>query len=271
MTLLPDPAAILQSSADTNICQVFKELAIWTWDRLETAHDVGMPFGEETVTDHLLLELAVRCPTQIKVIPFTKKREHDIGADWEWWFWSSLNRAIGFRIQAKKLDCTTARYESLKFKPCGAAQIDQLIAAAASDRLIPMYCFYNFEPRKKNFKFLNSRHQGCSLAHADTILRARKKTGSVVQQLSKPWHELVCTPNCDQLSLSGIAKVVEGMSPEVPSALELIQRLPGYVAELALERKRFPASSHTGSRDKLGREHPIRGIVTVAVEDSDDD
>src|SRR5262245_10258905 len=94
------PAAVTSSAP--SLCAEFRGLSAWTWEILATAADANMPCREETITDFLLMQLAVRCPGRIKVFPFSKLEEAKAGADWEWWScdWPD---GVGFRVQAKRL------------------------------------------------------------------------------------------------------------------------------------------------------------------------
>jgi hypothetical protein len=265
-SMLPYISAGQTRVGPENLCSVFQQLAVSTWDKMGAAHCYGMPLNEETITENLLLELAIRCPMQIKVIPFTKKRENTNGADWEWWFWVG-EKAIGCRVQAKKLDSSTARYEALKYKPKGQSQIDKLVSVAATDRLVPMYCFYAFMPRQNPFiDFLKNPLQACSLAHATSVSKANTKQGRTIQAVSYPWHELVCAPDFGQPTLDAIAAKIRLSCPGGGTDEEIIQELPDHVRDLTMIRLRAAqAEDMLKSRDKLGRAYPVRGIVTIRV------
>jgi len=256
------------SSSCADLCSVFRELAQWTWSRLEAANRCYMPFNEETITDYLLLELAARCPNRVKVIPFTKAREKEVGADWEWWFYNRPN-GIGCRVQAKLLNRKTLRYESLKFRPRGSSQTDVLILSSSSDNLIPMFCFYGFDGRGPlPAGLFYSPLQGCSVAHASNIRAISSKYGGVVIPHTIPWHELVCSPSGVGSSLEQIAGHIADLTRPSEYEPELIRRLPPYVINLILERKRGPElDGSLGSRDKPDREFPIRGVVAIRVDE----
>ena len=46
------------------------------------AKRTGLNYNEETVTEGLLLDLQVNFPGDVLIVPFTKRREARIGADW---------------------------------------------------------------------------------------------------------------------------------------------------------------------------------------------
>lgn len=112
---------------------------------LATAADTGMPLQEETITDMLLLQLTARCPGSIKVIPFAKREEAKVGADWEWWF-CDRPKGVGFRVQAKRIFTDRWHFNSLKFPVRGPSQTDILIEEAR-EGVVPLYCFYVFQSR----------------------------------------------------------------------------------------------------------------------------
>lgn len=73
---------------------------------MEQAEVAGFPWKEETVTDLLLAEVA----TRIKVVPFTRPQEAQLGADWLWWWIDGTGEAFGMLVQAKRLRTTSRRW-----------------------------------------------------------------------------------------------------------------------------------------------------------------
>jgi hypothetical protein len=141
-TLLPLAAPVAQGTSPLSLCTAFRELSTWTWAMLAMAADAGLPLQEETITDVLLLQLAARCPRSIKVIPFAKRQEAKVGADWEWWFCDWPN-GVGFRVQAKRIFPDRWYFNSLKFPVRGPSQTDVLIEEAR-EGVVPLFasmCF----------------------------------------------------------------------------------------------------------------------------------
>jgi hypothetical protein len=66
---------------------------------MRLAEDAGLTWGEETITE---LVLANAHPEVISV-PFTKRQERRVGADWMWWWVDDSGEAFGMLIQAKRL------------------------------------------------------------------------------------------------------------------------------------------------------------------------
>jgi hypothetical protein len=252
-----------------NICREFKRLVLWTWDTLATAAAVGMPRNEESITEHLLLELAKHCPLRVKVFPFSKPREAKQGADWEWWF-HSWPLGIGMRVQAKKINFHTWCFNSLKFRPRSGAQIDKLVNAATADQLIPLYCLYGFESGKYRSPNLYNDHlQACSIIRAEEVAAMGSKAGLRLMPRSRPWHRLVCNGDC-----CGIKDLhdIAGWLGQLPAgdasntSLTAVRELPDYVKDLVLETKRYPPIEWENIvADETGRGAKKRGFITIRV------
>ena len=58
------------------------QLSVGVWGRRRAAKLTGLPYNEETVTEVLLLDLQINFPGDVLIVPFTKRREARIGADW---------------------------------------------------------------------------------------------------------------------------------------------------------------------------------------------
>jgi len=118
-----------------------------TWERLRDAGTLRIRFGEETITDLLLLELKRIGSGQIHIIQTPKYVEQTSGTDWEWWIGQDRLGWWRFAIQAKKLDSNTRRYDGLGHKVGGITpQMELLRQYAEVNHAIPLYCFYNYLP-----------------------------------------------------------------------------------------------------------------------------
>ena len=94
-------------------CCLFK-LSVSTWTRRGAAKLAGLPYNEETVTEGLLLDLQIDFPGDVRIVPFTKKREARIGGDWAWAFVGHDGHSNqGMLVQAKRLDDDDRIYGSL--------------------------------------------------------------------------------------------------------------------------------------------------------------
>lgn len=115
-------------------------LSMNTWRRRGAAKHTGLNLNEETVTEGLLLDLKLHFPGQVEIVPFSKHREKDIGADWAWAFVGPSGYYYqGMLVQAKRLDDKEYGYPYLYKKD----QMDQLIATGKRYNLPPVYAFYN--------------------------------------------------------------------------------------------------------------------------------
>ena len=130
-------------------CCLFN-LSVNIWSRRGAAKLTGLHYNEETVTEALLLDLQINFPGDVLIVPFTKKREGRIGADWAWTFVGRDGCSNqGMLVQAKRLGDDDRNYASLykknrlKGEPHPKLQVDRLIEKAKRYRLPPVYAFYN--------------------------------------------------------------------------------------------------------------------------------
>lgn len=223
------------------LCQAFQALAIDTWDRLGAAARANMRYGEETITDNVLLGLMTSCPSKITCRSFTKFEEARNGADWEWWF-AYRSRGLPCRVQAKRL-YPPSSYQSLHFKSRSGhrAQIDTLIARAKAQRFVPLYCFFS---NLQGTAWPTSIHGvsddrlwGCATAPARRVKRYGRKDLNGIAGISKPWHLLVCGRDSGRSPLKWIASVLDELEDSsdslgehaAASSADLIRELPDYI------------------------------------------
>jgi hypothetical protein len=229
-----------------SICTSFRDLAAWTWRKIQAASELGVAFGEETITESLLLKLAERHAGRgFRIRAYTKPEEGrgtaatgglPTGADWAFWFASPSGKGIELRIQAKR-QFPSGQYKSLDGN---GQQIRDL--AANCGRAIPMYVLYNgpsnFDARGAQWsrlacssgcspRFRGQSTWGCAVAPVSAI---PAKSGPFPSELKplRPWHCLVC--ECS------------GSQPGAGS-------LPDKVARLANGLYRYPSVSNGGSDD----------------------
>lgn len=131
------------------IVNKIEELSRNIWINLHNAAKYNISFGEETITDFILLELAKQNYYQIKIIQTKKPSEALQGTDWEWFVGSGKFGWIRFSIQAKKHYINSDHYQ-IKYLvgdvPNRKYQYDILRAYAISNNSVPLYCFYNYFP-----------------------------------------------------------------------------------------------------------------------------
>ena len=100
-------------------------------------------FGEETITDLLLMDLYVHGSRLAHFQQTSKPDESIWGTDFELWLGSERKGWFRFAIQAKKLDLRTDRYSSFTQGNTNGPQIKLLEEYARLNRAAPLYCLYN--------------------------------------------------------------------------------------------------------------------------------
>lgn len=198
-----------------SLCDTFRSQAFWTWGKLSKARLIKCQLGEESITDMNLLEIRSRHPKEITVQTFTKPKEAETGADWEWWLTGNSRKWLGFRIQAKIIEFSSDKFPHLHYRnrrnKKASFQSDALIKSSLDNTVkrIPLYCLYShwngtslqlsvLESILRPYTcFLSVRESfGCSLVSAFIVRRLRFCSDSnSLPSLFKfmlPWHCLVC-------------------------------------------------------------------------------
>ncbi len=170
----------------SNLVKTFLDLGDATSRNLEFSHrrDVYVSYGEETITEHNLLEIRRRHSDRVHLDTFSKNEEAQNGADWEWHIVG--NRwTLKMRVQAKR-----ARYKGtlqIKYKQ----QRELLLDKAEFANMKPIYCFYCTEPQRSIWKQSNQEecHTGCLLADANDVPETTKRLCEIERKCI-PWHYL---------------------------------------------------------------------------------
>ena len=198
------------------------QLSAGVWKRRCAAKLSGLPYNEETVTEGLLLDLHIHLPGNVLIVPFTKRREARIGADWAWAFVGRDGRSNqGMLVQAKRLYGDDRNYGELykKTRLRGEShsklQVDRLIERAKRYRLPPVYAFYNHldDPNRiprftcgtlGGLYWHCPESWGVSLASAIEVQRARPdKSFDRHKCHSMPLHCLLCSGGSGQQGAMG--------------------------------------------------------------------
>ena len=110
----------------------------------------GLRFNEESATEVFLLDLASQFPGNVKIVPFNRREEGRIGADWAWAFVGPDGQwCQGMLVQAKRLDDDDREYPELFYRPPAKgsqppiAQLDRLIDNGRRLGLPPVFALYN--------------------------------------------------------------------------------------------------------------------------------
>ena len=204
------------SSRITLDCSL-KTLAVDTWENLREAKILSVRFGEETVTDILMLELRRK-----GFETFKQTRLHDeakYGTDFECWVGFDGIGWVGYAVQAKKLDFRTGTYRGLSHvvKGVNQRQVAILKGYANTRGLTPRYCLYSHSsPVDPRFLSCCSRsfdegELGCTMTKPSRVEQAIATRGgksfSSLQEheATVPWR---CLAICPRLRTSLESKSV---------------------------------------------------------------
>jgi hypothetical protein len=231
------------SQTTVDLCTTFCNRAVLTWHYLRDGQRSRIELGEETITDINLLEIQIRHPNQVRTAKFNRIIEGRVtGADWEWWL-GSRSGWLGLRVQAKKLNSHSLQYDSLDHSTTNGRQVDLLIRDANRNRLVPMYCFYNYwdtsriQSQWRCGTFAPSIElQGCTISSASTVkglIDANDKSLQSVLKNALPWNCLICCrghshPKADLVErASGVLRGTWGLNEE---QIRILKEPPSYVS-----------------------------------------
>ena len=165
--------------------QTISKLTTDVWENINLADQLNTKFGEETISDILLLELARLKNYNLRIIQTPKDKEKYKGTDWEWFIGSQAYGWIRFAIQAKKANPKYKGYYScLAHKVNTELQVDILKKYAKNNNAVPLYSFYNYFPNanqkehwhcKKDF---NQQLLGWTLTSIKNVEIALKTRGN---------------------------------------------------------------------------------------------
>lgn len=221
------------------LCHTFRKEAGNVWNRMKTAARLGLSLSEETLTECALYNIALAHQSKEILIDLaTKPAEKKHGADWEWWFVRD-GKALGFRVQAKRL-FPRGRYNSLfKSGSDPYEQLDKLMHVSGKEGLIPLYCFYNFSHKDGRFNHRRNKcgHSyktpsfwGCSIAFPQRVKEQKSDRLKELRNIMYPWHTLVCDTDDDDL-LNTVSQFVSDRGG-APSSLTTPRDVPDRVGRL---------------------------------------
>ena len=194
---------------------LFANQSTGIWERLGyvresyTSRGVLGPvrFGEETITDLLMMDLYVQGSRLAHFQQTSKPDEAMWGTDFELWLGSERKGWFRFAIQAKKLDLRTDRYASLTQGNLNGQQIDLLEKYAQLNSAAPLYCLYNHSDSADEFEDWHCctgptdlKELGCTVTPSSNIRTAIDEwAGKNFKSIHKnnstlPWKCLVSCP-----------------------------------------------------------------------------
>lgn len=151
---------------DKFIPQLIDKLTRETWENIDLSNQLNTKYGEETITDLLLLGLARQKNYYLRIIQTPKNLEKDKGTDWEWFIGSPKNGWVRFAIQAKKIKLSTKNGDYGLGHMVGVdKQVDILQTYASHNNAISLYCFYNHYSNANQ-----PDHWHCNLGYEQELL-----------------------------------------------------------------------------------------------------
>jgi hypothetical protein len=265
--------------------QCLLDRAVYTWLRRGEAKAAGLPFGEETVTETILLDLKMAYPGDIIIIPFNKRQEGKIGADWEWCFVSHDEKmSLPMLVQAKVLNNTESAYDhvSRTIGNTGIRQIDRLIEVAKRRDIPAAYAFYNHlsDPSslRQNCMSLSSGQSqseawGISVADAfDVRELLPDQSFAAIMNVSYPLHCLLCSQGRPSMGPNGSPgaisdKMSQNMEPGPQGDRGNWQSRPGLPEYYHTARRFLELPKGEAERDQIAAE--LREKLSAANPDID--
>ena len=229
--------------AGTTLDLMLRAFAEDTWENLREAWALSVRYGEETITDSLMLGLRRKGFTAFKQTPLRDEARY--GTDFECWIGSDRIGWVGYAVQAKKLDLRTGSYRNLGHvvKGTGKRQIDILKTYAKSQKMTARYCLYSHS-HVVDGSFLRccsrdylEEELGCTLAPLCAVEKAILTTGGKgfpslqSEERTVPWR---CLALCPKFWKSLVSKSVssDDLSPLADIGTTIHSRLPNNLGNL---------------------------------------
>jgi hypothetical protein len=187
------------------LANLLDKLSKKTWHDLEYARSVNMHFGEVTLTQNHLLEIR-RLNSAVHIVEVSQNEEKRTGADFEFWFQSKAGPALGYSIQAKRVQHGTKHhtYSQLSHKGNGSDpyQYDTLLRHASTTQSTAFHVFFNgWDLTPADAPFANMKGGaallGCAAVPTIRVKEIREQTKrrnnkvSAYANASRPWSDLV--------------------------------------------------------------------------------
>jgi len=279
------------------LCNTFRKVTSEVWNLLADSQyyglyktspnnvTAGLGFGEETITDTLLLSIYRKNPLDFYTIKIGKNYESQEGADWEWWIMSASG-IIGLRLQAKRIHYINNVYSyphlGYRISNSNNLQVDTLITRANQMGVAPLYILYNHWDINFPYKsYLNNESQRLEFSKIHTkknlsltIASAPKIKSLVVKNppqnrltdvlpISWPIYSLVCCSFSD-ISESVKAFLEKYIFKESDVKIKVYETLPNDIfSRFEGEDNRFTPLYTTFILD---HENPHKDIAQVIKE-----
>lgn len=239
----------MTSSLAPSLDDLLGTLAEDTWENLREAKLLSVRFGEETITDTLMLELRRKGFRLFKQTSLHDEAKY--GTDFECWVGSDSIGWIGYAVQSKKLDPRAGTYRNLSHvvKGPNKRQLDILKNYAKARGLTPRYCLYShcFHVKQAFLRCCSRSFPegelGCTITPPCSIERAIASRGGKGfhslqgETQTVPWR---CLAVCPRLRESLLSKSLP--SDDLPPLLDddsiIYPRLPDDLSSLLEERQR---------------------------------
>ena len=226
----------MTNPTSTTLDVLLRTLAEDTWELLREANHLSVRFGEETITDNLMLELRRKGFALFKQTSLRDEAKY--GTDFECWVGSDNAGWVGYAVQAKKLDFRTGTYRNLGhlIKGPDKLQLDILKDYAKARGMTPRYCLYSH-----SFEVEPAFLSCCTITPPCTIekaLRSRGGKGFLALQSeirTVPWQCLAICPRLHK-SLVSQSIILDDLSPLLDADSTIYPRLPDKLRLLLEER-----------------------------------
>ena len=256
----------MASTGINELGKLLEQLSRDTWERLRDvqrlAPTAGLRFGEETITDLLMLDINRHPLTRAIFDPTSRPLETIQGTDFEWWLGSDKTGWFRFAVQAKKLNLKSGRYDNLKHKIHHTTQTERLEWYAQKTGAIPVYCLYNFDINADGAKHwhccekpFERKQLGCTIVPLSTIRKAQNTRGCRTfdflhsDHQTIPWRCLAICPRIREKYTTRRLPLQAQARGQDASLFGVIPHLyPGLPKELLTESKDVEWS---GSRREL--------------------
>ena len=181
----------------SKIVTTFLELGDATSRNLKFSHrkDVFVSYGEETITENNLLEIRRRHPDRVYLETFSRAKEAQSGADWEWHI-VGRQWTLKMRVQAKRVQSDDKLKIKHKVGSSGKQQKKVLLDGAKADNIKPLYCIYCSESQRSFWTqshpmgdFEEGYQTGCLLADANGV-PVKTRELDEIERKCIPWHYL---------------------------------------------------------------------------------